>query len=75
MAISAADARALDAMEQTSSALSSINIGDGQGNEDAQKAGQVIQQVGAGVAIANPLIGGAISLVGTVVGFFGKVSG
>ena len=75
MAISAADARALDAMEQTSSALNSINIGDGQGNEDVQKASQVIQQVGAGVAIANPLIGGAISLVGTVVGFFGKVSG
>jgi hypothetical protein len=75
MTINAADARALDAMEQTRSALNSVDLGDGQGNQDVQKAGEVITQIGAGVALVNPIAGGVVSLVGAVVGMFGKASG
>lgn len=75
MTINAADARALDAMEQTRSVLNSVDLGDGQGNQDVQKAGEVITQIGAGVALVNPIAGGVVSLVGAVVGMFGKASG
>lgn len=68
---------AIRAMEATATALNGAGdaFGNGGGNEDVQKAGQVIQQIGGGVAMVNPVAGAVVGLIGTVVGFASQVSG
>jgi len=66
-----------EVIDATTSSISNVgnSLDEGNGNADVQKAGEVITQIGAGVALVNPIAGGVVSLVGAVVGMFGKASG